>query len=178
MLVCSDTSDRKEKPFEIARRRHCTRCQDESEKPRGILHLTNISWRFFFFSPSLFIQRKVFFLPKESNAFALFIYFSGCCQRFSSPVLIHLFYCISVFIFNPLSPSVELHHSLLSAHYPFITSPLPPVIHRPLLFFFAVARYLVSPPQNPWLSMSAALCDMSVCCLVPKGVPFASRANY
>lgn len=89
----------------------------------------------FFFPPSsLFIQRKVFFLPKESNAFALFIYFPWCCQRFSSPVLIHLFYCISVFIFNPLSPSVELPHSLLSAHYPFITSPLPPVILRPLLF--------------------------------------------
>lgn len=113
--MCSDTSDRKEKPFETAQRRHCTRCQDESEKPCGIRHLTNISWRFFF-SAQFIYSKESFLLHQRNQTLLLYLYISLGVVKDFPPQFSFIYFTVFLFLFLilfHLRLNSPVHSSLL-----------------------------------------------------------------
>lgn len=131
----------------------------------------------FFFSRPVYLFKGKFSFYQRNQTLLLYLYISLGVVKDFPPQFSFIYFTVFLFLFLILfHPRLNspIHSSLCSLSFHHIAS-TPGHSQASLVFFFAVARYLVSPAQNPWLSMSAALCDMSVCCLVPKGVPFASR---
>lgn len=128
---------------------------------RGILCLTNGFRHFVRFI--LVSPKKTFPYWRKQTCFISFFLFKKKLPTLSFPDS-HSFK--SVFIPGlDRTPFIHSHCCLFSFSF---TGPLNPWPFTGLLFLQCLVTLF--PCWNRWLLVSVGLCDMSMCCLVPKGV--------
>lgn len=125
---------------------------------RGILCLTNGFRHFVLFI--LVSPKKIFPYWRKQTWFIYLFLFKKKMPTLSLPDA-HSFKSV----FNR-TPFFYSHCCLVSLSF---TDPLNPSPFRGLLFLQCLVTLF--PCWNRWLLVSVGLCDMSMCCLVPKGVP-------